>query len=39
VKKRLGLGSFGAIYHVEDLDKLNEDKAMKVFFKGGKKVC
>jgi hypothetical protein len=38
VKERLGVGSFGAVYHVEDLNNLNEDKAMKVFFRGGKKV-
>jgi hypothetical protein len=38
VKERLGVGSFGAVYHVEDLNNLNEDKAMKIFFRGGKKV-
>jgi hypothetical protein len=32
------MGSFGAVYHVEDLDNLREDRAMKIFFRGGEKV-
>jgi serine/threonine protein kinase len=37
VKENLGIGSFGAVYLVEDLEN-GKLKALKVFFKGGEKV-
>jgi serine/threonine protein kinase len=37
VKERIGAGSFGAVYLVEDV-KTMEEKALKIFFKGGERV-